>query len=90
MTTERENPRAKSCPFCGGDREGDRVATVPITVDATVVIVKDVPAEVCSQCGELFVTTEVSEIITEYVREMVQKGTELTVVHFAQLERIPA
>jgi len=88
MITERANQERTevvgTCYFCGGPREENKTTTLPFVVGERLVIVKDVPAEVCAQCGEAYLTTEVSETVTSAVRELINKN-ELTVVNFSEL-----
>lgn len=70
--------------FCGGPWEENKTTTIPFVVKERVAIVKEVPAEVCPQCGEAYLTTEVSEMVTAAVRQLIHKH-ELTVVSFPEL-----
>lgn len=61
----------KTCPLCKGSiHEGNSTFTVDLGFG--VVVVRDVPADVCSQCGEEWLsnaTTEKLEKIVEAARE---------------------
>ncbi|MFA5786474.1 MAG: type II toxin-antitoxin system MqsA family antitoxin [Actinomycetota bacterium] len=64
--TEREG----ACPLCGGDKEPG-ATTFTVDLDFGVVVVRDVPALVCSQCGEAWIQDPVAaklEIIVEDAR----------------------
>jgi len=39
------------CPLCGGDKKQGQ-ATYTVDLGFGVVVVRNVPAKVCSQCGE--------------------------------------
>ena len=61
----------KTCYMCGGDIER-RI----VDVEVEGVIVKDVPVEVCTRCGEKYFNTKAATFvqkITRYVNE-VKKG----------------
>lgn len=94
MITERANQEPVDvvgvCYFCGETLETNRMTTIPFVVERKIVIVKEVPAEVCTQCGEAFLSTEVSEIVTVAVRELIRQHAELTVVNFSELALAPA
>ena len=45
----------KKCPICGGKIE-KKLITVHQVIDNRLVIVENVPVEVCSQCGETLYT----------------------------------
>ncbi|MCK4476103.1 MAG: YgiT-type zinc finger protein [Methanophagales archaeon] len=57
----------KTCYLCGGDIE-QRV----VEVEVEGVVVKNVPAEVCTQCGEKYFKTKIATFIqkvTSYINE---------------------
>ena len=54
------------CPICGGMLEAKRVA-FPQEYNDAIVIVENVPAEVCRQCGEVMLRPEVLEGLQELV-----------------------
>ena len=58
------------CPFCGGNIEKG-TTTFTADLQTGVVVVRNVPALVCSQCGEDWLedsTAEVLEAITQRAR----------------------
>lgn len=57
-----------TCALCGGKlREG--FTELVMKIGNEVVVIKKVPALVCSCCGEAYVTPEVSEKIDEVTQE---------------------
>ena len=50
MTGKHANSR---CPICGGVLEPSN-ATIPFILKETIVIVKQVPAQICVECHEPF------------------------------------
>lgn len=71
------------CPICKHGETYSGNTTVSLNRDNTIIIIKDVPADICNNCGEYFL----SESITEYVLNKAEKaslqGTEIEVVRFA-------
>ena len=53
-------------------------------------IVKEVPAEVCNQCGESVVSSEVAALIDHKIKQAQQAGFEVTVVAYQEPELVPA
>ena len=56
------------CAFCKGNTE-DRLTTYVQEYEGRVVIIENVPAEVCTECGEKFIRPEVAEKIQRLVWE---------------------
>ena len=69
----------RRCPMCGGGLH-DQTATLPFVIRNSVVIVKDVAAEVCCDCGEAFTSGEVTDSITAVLQDAVNRGLELAMV----------
>jgi YgiT-type zinc finger domain-containing protein len=70
------------CILCGGEtRPGNVIVTV--NRSETVVIIKGVPAEVCENCGEYFLSKEVTGIVLRRAEEAVGKGAEVEIPRFA-------
>lgn len=79
---------SKRCPFCGG-RLRDGRATVPFVLKNSVVVVKDVPAEVCASCHEPLMTGRVTDELTYLLRQLHAAGSEVSVISY-QGQRQPA
>lgn len=81
MTGEHESDR---CYFCGG-RLAPGVATLPFVLDARVVIIKDVPANVCVQCGEAILDSETARIIDRWLKQVEHLGFDVSVITYAHV-----
>lgn len=70
------------CPICGGGLESGRTS---FTVDYTsgLVVVRDVPALVCSQCGESWIQDGIAEKLENIVQEAKRNHREFEVVKMA-------
>jgi YgiT-type zinc finger domain-containing protein len=56
----------KKCPLCGGSLQAKRI-TRPQEYKGKVIILEHVPAEVCQQCGEAFLSPAILEQVQELV-----------------------
>ena len=56
----------KKCPLCGGRLENKRI-THPQEYKGKIVILENIPAEVCRQCGEVLLRPDVVELVQELV-----------------------
>jgi YgiT-type zinc finger domain-containing protein len=86
MTGEQENDR---CYFCGG-KLASGLATLPFVVDSSVIVIKDVPAEVCTQCREAVLTSEVAEVVDRLLKQVERTGFEVSIIRYEHLAVEPA
>ena len=71
------------CQICDGSYE-ERLITRTYRRDGRIIVVDDVPAEVCNLCGDVLLKPETVELIEEALREA-EKATEFApVVHLAR------
>lgn len=62
---------------CGGK------ATVPLTRGETTIVIKDIPAEVCDNCGEYYVSEEISKKVYALADAAAGRHTEVEIIRFA-------
>ncbi len=77
------------CYFCGGKLVSG-LATIPFVVGSSVVVIKGVPAEVCGQCGEALMSSEVAAIVDHLLKQVRRSGFEVSIVTYGQLALAPA
>ncbi|NHZ72774.1 MAG: YgiT-type zinc finger protein [Aquificales bacterium] len=80
MIGKHEN---KICPTCGGDL-ATGLATVPFIFEETVVVVKSVPAEICSNCYEPFLNGMVTDQVMALLTQLKQLNSEVSVVAYTE------
>jgi YgiT-type zinc finger domain-containing protein len=66
----KESP--SRCPLCGGSKKAGRT-TFTVDLGFGVVVVRDVPASVCSQCGADWIEDSISSKLEEIVNDARQK-----------------
>lgn len=71
------------CVICKTGETEPGVATVTLTRRTTAVIIKNVPAEICSNCGEYYLSEEVSRKVHAQAEEAVRRRAEIEVVQYA-------
>ncbi|MEX2621622.1 MAG: type II toxin-antitoxin system MqsA family antitoxin [Egibacteraceae bacterium] len=71
-----------TCPVCGHDALSPGTTTFAADADGTVVVVRNVPADVCDNCGERFVADAVAADLEAVVAEAKGSGTESLVRHY--------
>ncbi len=56
------------CDLCGGElRPG--TTTLEIWRGEELIIIRDVPADVCEQCGEAYISASISEKLDQFLNE---------------------
>jgi YgiT-type zinc finger domain-containing protein len=67
------------CTLCqAGTTEKGKV-TVTLERNGAIVLIKDVPAEVCSNCGHYYLSEDISRLVLEKGNEAIASGAELEV-----------
>jgi len=73
------------CVICKSGITRSGTTTVTLERGATTVIVKDVPAEVCDNCGEYYLSEDVTGQVHELAEEAVRHGAEIEVLRYAAI-----
>lgn len=71
------------CPICGGSKQS---GTTTVTVDYStgILVVRNVPATICSQCGEEWIDDPVAKQLELMTQEARAGRKEVEVLDFAQ------
>ena len=72
-----------NCFMCKGDLE-DKNTTFMVELDNSIIIIKNVPSQVCKQCGEVTYTDEVAKQIQKLVNSVKNSITEITVINYTE------
>lgn len=70
-----------TCFLCKGTLE-KKLTTFTVDLGHCVVIVRNVPSEVCSQCGEVSYSRDVSKQLEKIVASMEKSLSEIAVVNY--------
>ena len=72
-----------TCIFCKhGETQAGEI-TVTLQRGETTVILKGVPAEVCQNCGEYYLSESVTEQVLKKAETAVKNGAEVEILRFA-------
>jgi YgiT-type zinc finger domain-containing protein len=71
------------CVICKHGNTQPGLVTVTLERDNTIVILKGVPAEVCNNCGEYYLSAAVTEQVLQRAEEAVNKGAEVEILRYA-------
>ena len=71
------------CTICKhGETRSGRTSVVLQRAGATVII-KDVPADICANCGEYYLSDEVAAEVLEFGESAFRAGAELEIRRYA-------
>jgi YgiT-type zinc finger domain-containing protein len=73
------------CSLCGGEMEEKEVEVLK-KAEEKVVVVKDVPAWVCMQCGERYYSIGTVERINELVKEVREEKVKMQRIFAGELK----
>ena len=71
------------CVICQQGETAPGHVTVTLERGGTVVVIRDVPAEVCENCGEHYLSETVTERVLAAGEDAVRKRTEVEVLRYA-------
>jgi len=71
------------CAICKqGDTHPGKV-TVTLERAETIVVIKEVPADVCENCGEYYLSESITERLLQATNQAADKGAEVEIIRFA-------
>ena len=71
------------CVLCKSGETEPGKTTQTLQRGNSLVVVKDVPANICSQCGEEYLDEAIARQLLELAEETVKHGSEIEVRRFA-------
>lgn len=71
------------CAICQHGQTRDDYTTIVLERAQTTVVFKNVPAKICDNCGEEYVSAEVNEALLRQAQEEARRGVTLEMLDFA-------
>lgn len=72
-----------NCVICKTGELSPGTATVTLQRGDTTVVIKDVPADICDNCGEYYLCDEMTDRVMALAESAVEKGAEVEVLRWA-------
>jgi YgiT-type zinc finger domain-containing protein len=72
---------SERCPLCGGRKQPGKT-TYSVDLGSGVILVRNVPATVCVQCGEAWIDHLTAQKLEQITQEAREKGLQVEVVAF--------
>lgn len=73
-----------NCGLCKGNLTEGKVNHI-VDLGEGIIIIKDVPANVCKQCGEYYVDTQVALILEAIVDEVRKNRAEVLIINYNEM-----
>jgi YgiT-type zinc finger domain-containing protein len=71
------------CVICKQGETRPGTATVTLERNSATVVIKDVPADICENCGEYYLSEEMTDKVLAMAKDAVAHDTEIEVRRFA-------
>lgn len=71
------------CTLCKNGATRPGTVTVTLERGKTVVVVRDVPADVCENCGEYYLDSPVAQEVYQRAEAAVARNAEVEILHYA-------
>jgi YgiT-type zinc finger domain-containing protein len=79
----QDEEKAMTCAICKGGDLVPGTTTVILQRGETTIIIKSVPADVCDNCGEYYLSEETTRRVLALAEVAVAQGAEIEVIRFA-------
>lgn len=71
------------CVICKNGETAAGHVTIVLERDETTLVFKHVPAQICDNCGEEYISSEVNMALLRRAREEMNKGVVLEMLNYA-------
>jgi YgiT-type zinc finger domain-containing protein len=71
------------CAICRNGETAAGYVTIVLERDETTLVFKHVPAQICDNCGEEYISSEVNMTLLRRAREEMNKGVVLEMLNYA-------
>ena len=72
-----------NCVICRQGQTNEGFTTVTLDRGNTTVVIKEVPAEICENCGEYYLSEEVTERVQNLAEQAFKNGVDIEVLRYA-------
>ena len=71
------------CVICKHGKSKPGITTVTLQRGETIVVLKGVPADICDNCGEYYLSKSMTERIMARAEDAVRNGAETEIIRYA-------
>jgi YgiT-type zinc finger domain-containing protein len=65
------------CAICRNGNTADGRVTIVLDKEQTILVFKDVPAQVCDNCGEEYLSAKTNKELLELANDAIKRGISL-------------
>lgn len=69
------------CVICKNGTTKEGLVTFTLERNSVIIIFKNVPAMVCENCGDFYLTSETTEMLFKKASETMDKGVEFEIIN---------
>ena len=73
-----------NCVFCRASLEKGRVNHI-VDLGEGIIIIRNVPANICKQCGEYYLDTEIALKLEALVEEIKKNKMEVSIINYNEM-----
>ena len=71
------------CALCKHGETKEGTTTITLQRGSSIIIIKNVPADICENCGEYYLSKDITSIVLKQAEKAVKKGVEVEILKFA-------
>jgi YgiT-type zinc finger domain-containing protein len=71
------------CAICRHGNTFDGRVTIVLDKEQTTLVFKDVPAQVCDNCGEEYLSSETNKRLLKLAKDAINRGVSLELLKYA-------
>ena len=83
MDRELFQESTMKCAICRNGTTHAGYTTIILEKEQTLLIVKHVPAQICENCGEEYVSSDVNRTLLHHAQEEYERGVALELLNYA-------
>jgi YgiT-type zinc finger domain-containing protein len=70
------------CVICKNGKTVQGFVTFSLEREGVIIVFKNVPALVCENCGDFYLTEETTDLLLRRAAKTVEKGVEFEIINF--------
>jgi YgiT-type zinc finger domain-containing protein len=71
------------CAICKNGNTEEGITTIVLEQNDLTLVFKNVPAKICNNCGEEYISADVNRAVLQHAREEKKRGVKLELLDFA-------